>query len=149
MRSLPWLLLINYALLHHSAFPITIGGFDGARAGDLSLRDGTIVHITPTQASISAAFPSATITAANTLTSSYLNTLDVVPGLDHRSPPAVVQIPLQFDPQGTVVPHRPKAAVDLGRLEHKSAPLGQRHQRFHVCQVGHCTPGRNRRVRKA
>src|SRR5207244_2400108 len=43
-----------------------------------------------------------------------VESLDVVARADHRVPPAVLEIPLQLDAEGAIVPHRPSTAVDLG-----------------------------------
>jgi hypothetical protein len=61
--------------------------------------------------------------------------LDVVAHADHRVPPAVLEILLELDAEGAVVPHRAGSAVDLGRLEDEAAPLGERHELFHDVRV--------------
>ena len=50
---------------------------------------------------------------------------------DHRVPPAILDVPLELHAQRPVVPHRTRAAVDLGGLEDEAAPLAQRHELFH------------------
>src|SRR5205823_5910276 len=56
---------------------------------------------------------------------------DVLAIVDHRAPPALLDVFLQLDAQRPVVPHRAEAAVDLRGLEHEAASLGQRHQLVH------------------
>ena len=63
--------------------------------------------------------------------------LDVVAGMDHRPPPAVLDVLLELDAQRAVIPHGAEAPVDLGRLEHEAPPLGQRHELFHEGVFGH------------
>ena len=54
---------------------------------------------------------------------------DVVPLLDHRPPPRALDVVLELDAEGPVVPHRVDAAVDLRRREDEAAALGQRDDR--------------------
>ena len=50
---------------------------------------------------------------------------------DHVTPPAVLEIPLEGDTEGAVVPEAVQAAVDLTRLKDEAAPLRQRHDPVH------------------
>ncbi len=63
--------------------------------------------------------------------------LDVIAGVNHGVPPAVLDVLLELDAEGAVVPDRTQAAVDLGRLEDEAAPLGERHELVHEGGVGH------------
>src|SRR5207245_8080457 len=47
-----------------------------------------------------------------------VETFDVLALVDHRTPPALLDVLLELDAQRPVVPHRAKPAVDLGRLKH-------------------------------
>src|SRR5262249_60128581 len=53
---------------------------------------------------------------------------DVVTLVDHRTPPALLDVFLQLDAERPVVPDGAEAAVDLGGLKHEAAPLGRRHE---------------------
>jgi hypothetical protein len=50
---------------------------------------------------------------------------DVVPQLDHRPPPLALDVLLEGDPQGPVVPRRPGASVDLATGEDEAAALAE------------------------
>ena len=68
---------------------------------------------------------------------------DVVAHLHHRTPPRVLDVALQLDPERPVVPRRAQASVDLGRREDDAAAFRERGDLFH--QVGHdpnSLPGR-------
>jgi hypothetical protein len=54
----------------------------------------------------------------------------------HRLPPVLLDVALELHAERTVVPHRARAAVDLGRLEDEAAPLAQRHEFVHHVGVG-------------
>src|SRR6266511_1188249 len=60
---------------------------------------------------------------------------DVVALLDHGLPPLPAYILLQLHAQGSVVPGRPGAAVNLTRRVHEAAALGQAHHGIDT--VGH------------
>ena len=62
---------------------------------------------------------------------------DVVAGLDHRAPPAVLDVALELDAERAVVPDRAEPAIDLGGLEDEAAPLGEGNQLVHYRSVGH------------
>ena len=66
---------------------------------------------------------------------------DVIAGANHRLPPAVLDILLQLDAQGAVVPHRPQAPIYLGGLEDEPSALGQGDQLIHHRRGGHAKPG--------
>ena len=51
--------------------------------------------------------------------------LDVVPGVHHGPPPAVLDVLLELHAERTVVPDRAETTVDLGGLEDESAPLAR------------------------
>ena len=61
---------------------------------------------------------------------------DVVPVLDHRLPPGALDVVLELDAEGPVVPHGVDAAVDLGRREDEAAALGQRDDGLEVRDGG-------------
>ena len=61
---------------------------------------------------------------------------DVVALLDHRPPPGPLDVVLELDAEGPVVPHGVDAAVDLARGEDEAAPLGERHDRVEVGDGG-------------
>ena len=61
---------------------------------------------------------------------------DVLALLDHRPPPGALDVVLQLDAQGPVVPDRVDAAVDLARREDEAAPLGERDDRLQVRDGG-------------
>src|SRR5712664_2712201 len=67
-----------------------------------------------------------------------IEAFDIVAFVHHRSPPALLDVLLELDAERPVVPHGAEAAVDLGRLKHEAAPLGQRHELLHgfVCCSG-------------
>src|SRR5690606_18859217 len=48
---------------------------------------------------------------------------DVLPGLDHGAPPLALDVLLELDTQGPVVPRGPGPAVDLPRGEDETSPL--------------------------
>jgi len=56
---------------------------------------------------------------------------DVVVKLGHLLPPEPLDAVLELDAHGTVVPGAGLAAVDLGGLENKAAPLGEGDDLFH------------------
>ncbi len=64
---------------------------------------------------------------------------DVVPQLDHRPPPGVLDVALQEDAEGPVIPGRPEAAVDLAGREDEAAPLAQVDHALHEVRLGHPT----------
>ena len=66
-----------------------------------------------------------------------IQTLHVVPLVNHPRPPALLDVPLEFDPERAVVPDRTGAPVDLGGLEDETASLGQRHELLHQVMLGH------------
>jgi hypothetical protein len=51
---------------------------------------------------------------------------------DHVAPPGFLDVPLQLDAQGAIVPEAIQAAVDLARLKQKAPPLAQRDKFVHV-----------------
>jgi hypothetical protein len=55
---------------------LVIGGFDAARGGDYSLREGG--HLNTLRQALATAFPGATLTASSTLTDDYLATVNVL-----------------------------------------------------------------------
>ncbi len=57
--------------------------------------------------------------------------LDVGPRGHHLLPPAVLDVPLQFDAQRAVIPDRAEAAIHLGGLIDEPPPLTERHKLFH------------------
>ena len=57
--------------------------------------------------------------------------LDIVTLMHHCAPPAFFDVTFQFDTERTVVPHRPRSTVDLGRLEDESPALGQGRKLIH------------------
>ena len=63
--------------------------------------------------------------------------LDVVARVDHRVPPAVLDVLLELDAERAVVPHRAEAAVDLGGLEDEAAALAEGDQLVHQGGIGH------------
>jgi hypothetical protein len=66
-----------------------------------------------------------------------IEALDVIPRVDHRAPPAILDVLLELNAQRTVIPHGAEAPVDLGRLEHEAPSLGERHELFHEGVFGH------------
>ena len=64
---------------------------------------------------------------------------------DHVPPPGLADVPLQLHAHRPVVPKALQAAVNLARLEEKSAPLAQRDQLVHFHG---CNPKSISRVRK-
>src|SRR5207247_654556 len=50
---------------------------------------------------------------------------DVLALLDHRPPPGALDVVLQLDPEGTVIPDGIDPAIDLARWEDEAAPLRQ------------------------
>jgi hypothetical protein len=54
---------------------------------------------------------------------------DVLPELHHRLPPGPLDVVLQLDPKGAVVPRGTQPSVDLGGLERDAPPLGEVHDR--------------------
>ena len=56
---------------------------------------------------------------------------DVVAQLDHLPPPGVLHVPLEHRTERAVVEKAADPAVDLGGLEDKPAPLGQRGDFLH------------------
>ncbi len=63
--------------------------------------------------------------------------LDVVPGVDHGPPPAVLHVLLELHPERTVVPDRAEAPVDLRGLEDEPPALAEGDQLVHQGGVGH------------
>ena len=59
-----------------------------------------------------------------------------VMGGDHVVPPGLADVPLQFDPQGAVVPEALQSAVDFAGLKEKSPPPAQGDQLFHFHSEG-------------
>src|SRR5207249_6185206 len=75
--------------------------------------------------------------------------LDVLTLVHHGAPPALLDVLLELDAQRPVVPHGAEATVDLGRLKHEAAPLGERHQLLHdVVGRGHRGPEDRRAARR-
>src|SRR6266568_8477844 len=64
--------------------------------------------------------------------------LDILPFVDHRAPPALLDVLLELDAERPVVPDGPQPAINLRRLKHEAAPLCQRHELIHglVCSKG-------------
>src|SRR3989449_2991913 len=60
-----------------------------------------------------------------------IEALDVVALVNQRAPPALLDVLLELDAERPVVPHGPEAAVDLRRLKHEAASLGERHELLH------------------
>ena len=60
-----------------------------------------------------------------------VESLDIVPLIDHRAPPGGLQIVLQLDAQRAVVVYALQTAVDVARLKYEAAALAQRHQFIH------------------
>ena len=63
--------------------------------------------------------------------------LDVVPGVHHGPPPAVLDVLLELDAERPVVPDRAESAVDLGGLEDEPPALAEGDQFVHQGRVGH------------
>ena len=80
------------AVLSPHACAFTIGGFDFARAGNMSLDEGSDATIAITQSSVAANFPTATLSSANTLTPAYLSTVDVLIVSSYRPPGSLVTL---------------------------------------------------------
>src|SRR2546425_950220 len=57
--------------------------------------------------------------------------LDVFARVDHRPPPALLDVLLELDAQRTVVPDGTEAAIDIGRLIYVAEPVGQRNDVIH------------------
>ena len=76
-------------ILASRAEALVIGGFSALRANNVSLHQGTGATIAPTQSGVATAFPSATITSTDTLTPSYLSTVDVLIVTSIRQPATV------------------------------------------------------------
>ena len=55
---------------------------------------------------------------------------DVLPELHHRLPPGPLDVVLELDPEGAVVPGGTQPSVDLGGLERDAPPLGEVHDRL-------------------
>ena len=68
---------------------------------------------------------------------------DVLAAGDHRLPPLPLDVLLELDAQGAVVPRRPRAAVDLTRREDEPAALGQRDDGFDLGGRGFRGHGRH------
>src|SRR5271163_2336285 len=67
---------------------------------------------------------------------------DVVALAGHGVPPEFLDVALEFRAERAVIPKAVDAAVNLGGLKHKPAPLAQRHDFFHeriFFWLGHCT----------
>ena len=56
---------------------------------------------------------------------------DVVALAGHGVPPEFLDVALEFRAERAVIPKAVDAAVNLGGLKHKPAPLTQRHDFFH------------------
>src|ERR1700722_16416006 len=56
---------------------------------------------------------------------------DVVALAGHGMPPEFLDVALEFRAERAVIPKAVDAAVNLGGLKHKPAPLAQRHDFFH------------------
>src|SRR5471032_2190820 len=56
---------------------------------------------------------------------------DVVALAGHGVPPEFLDVALEFRAERAVIPKTVDAAVNLGGLKHKPAPLAQRHDFFH------------------
>src|SRR5277367_4336007 len=56
---------------------------------------------------------------------------DVVALAGHGVPPEFLDVALEFRAERAVIPKTVDAAVNLGGLKHKAAPLAQRHDFFH------------------
>ncbi len=56
---------------------------------------------------------------------------DVVALAGHGVPPEFLDVALEFRAERAVIPKAVDAAVNLGGLKHKPAPLAQRHDFFH------------------
>ena len=61
---------------------------------------------------------------------------DVVALLDHRPPPGPLDVVLELDAEGPVVPHGVDAAVDLARGEDEAASLAERDDRLELGDGG-------------
>ena len=61
---------------------------------------------------------------------------DVVAELDQGAPPVALDVVLELDAEGAVVPEPAEAAVDLGGLEDEAAALAEGDERIHVW-LGH------------
>src|ERR1019366_1842292 len=57
---------------------------------------------------------------------------DVVALAGHGVPPKLLDVALEFRAERAIIPEAVEAAVNLGRLKHKPAPLAQRHDFFHL-----------------
>src|SRR5438093_3214639 len=61
---------------------------------------------------------------------------DVVAHLDHGPPPGALDVVLELDAEGAVVPEAADAAVDLAGLEDEAAALAERDEGLHAVPAG-------------
>ena len=57
--------------------------------------------------------------------------LDIVALVDHSAPPEILDVTLELNPKGTVVPNGASTSVDFGGLEDVAASLAERHELVH------------------
>src|SRR5207302_5912538 len=62
---------------------------------------------------------------------------------DHVLPPGVLDVLLQLDAEGAVVPEAVDAAVDFARLEDEAGVLAELGELGHVNPRRHCKPSKN------
>ena len=55
-----------------------------------------------------------------------INSLDVVAFVDEPAPPRLLHVVAELDAEWTIVPGAAEAAVNFGRRENKTSPLGER-----------------------
>jgi len=60
---------------------------------------------------------------------------DVVVQLGHFPPPGFLDVVLEFNAEGTVIPGAVLSAVDFGGLEYETAPFAQTDDFFHRYRV--------------
>ena len=73
---------------------------------------------------------------------------DVVAVIDHGAPPGLLDVALELDAEGAVVPARTDAPVDLAGREDEAPPLGEGDE-FREVGLGHrLSPGVGRKVRQ-
>ena len=75
--------------------------------------------------------------------------IQVIVSQDHVLPPSVLDVTLELDAQGAIIPEAVQAAVDFARLKDEPPSLAQRNNLLHVHIVMHrLSGGGGRRGRK-
>ena len=106
------------------------------------LRFGAVYHFVVEQVVMPGAFPNLRMHNNRAVQTNHLkfgrragHENHLVVRLNHVVPPRFLDVALDFDAQGAVVPKSVQTAVDFARLEQDSAAFAKRYQIFHFIGI--------------